>query len=105
MDNKIYIVWSRPHAHSAWQPRNFYKKADIANREAEKLKARHSNYNFTVTEAHLSEPTNRFTVGHSFKDNQPCILEDGDSVVAIFPSMPYGAEQAEQVCQLMNTYM
>jgi pyrimidine deaminase RibD-like protein len=44
----------------------------------------------------------RYTVGHTVAGNVPCILVDGDSVFAIFPSQPNGMEHAERVCRILN---
>lgn len=45
---------------------------------------------------------NRFVVGFTILDNTPCIIVDGDSVFAVFPSMPDGETHAKVVCDLLN---
>lgn len=44
----------------------------------------------------------RFVVGYTILDNTPCIIVDGDSVFAVFPSMPDGEHHANVVCRLLN---
>lgn len=44
----------------------------------------------------------KFTLGRTIANNEPCILVDGDSVFAIFPSMPRGEDQAREVCAMLN---
>lgn len=45
---------------------------------------------------------NRFVVGYTILDNTPCIIVDGDSVFAVFPSIPNGEQHADVVCRLLN---
>lgn len=44
----------------------------------------------------------KYSVGYTVKDNVPCILVDGDSVFAIFPSVPNGMHHAKSVCAALN---
>lgn len=51
-------------------------------------------------EGTYSEP--RYKVGTTLTDNVPCIIHDGDSVLCVFPSNPYGKQQAQAVCDILN---
>ena len=44
----------------------------------------------------------KFTMGYTLADNTPCVLIHGDSVFATFPSMPYGEQQAKEMCAMLN---
>lgn len=50
----------------------------------------------------------KYTVGHTIRTSReypagvPCILQDGDSVLCTFPSIPNGLKQAKEVCEILN---
>lgn len=46
----------------------------------------------------------KYTVGETLGDGIPCVIEDGDSVLCVFPQVPESVamDRARQVANILN---
>lgn len=48
--------------------------------------------------------TNRYTVSETLAGGIPCIVEDGTTILCVFPQLPdpIALDRAQQVCNILN---